>query len=283
VFRTQGPAALGKLLEAARPAADALFERERARRPLDSPEARADLTRRLAAAAARIADPATRRHYDKDLRDKAWAAFRSAPRLDGQKRARGAKAPEPPAQPTAELKQLAAMARASRVEDIVRFPVEHAHVLAGGADLFTQIEIADRDLDLIRHAILDLWSATGMVDRATLAHHLVETGHERAGARVLRWPPPAARTRGGQAVAGASERERREIAAEWMAMLALDVAGRRNAEEIEEARQADLDTDDDAFTAALAATKAQRKLQEAALARGHEDYDAAEPPETRPA
>lgn len=278
VFRTQGPEALATLLKSARSAADALFERERVRRPLDDPEARADLTRRLAAAAGRIADPFTRKHYERALSEKAWSAFRTAPTTKparaGGRTGRG-RGPEPPAQPTAELKQLAALPQAARLEGVVRFPVEHPEVLAAGADLFAQIEIADPDLDRIRHAILDLWTASGTVDRETLSHHLVQIGQERAEARVLRWPPSAARTRGGPAVAAAlrvPERERREIVNEWMAMLALDVAGRRAAEEISEARQADLDTDDDAFAAGLAATKAQRKLQEAALARGQDEF-----------
>ena len=41
-----------------------------------------------------------------------------------------------------------------------------------------------------------------------------------------------------------------EIEAEWMAFLTLEVAGPQVREEIEEARQHDLDNDDDAFQAA---------------------------------
>jgi DNA primase len=281
VFRADGPAALAGLLEAAQPAAEALFERERARRAIDTPEARADLSRRLQAAAGRIADPATRRHYARDLADRAWALFRAAPRQAG-KGGRRRQEPAGPAQPTDELKLLAKLPRAARVEGIVRFPVEHPHVLAAGADLFAQIEVADRDLDLIRHAILDLWSATHAVDREALAHHLLAAGAERARERVLRWPAPAARRPSGSlgvsgaplAVPGVSERERHDTEAEWMAMLALDVAGARAAEEIEEARRGDLDGDEEAFRAALEAARARRKLQDAALARGQEEFDA---------
>lgn len=271
IYRRDGAEALARLLDGAQPAADALFERERGRRPLDTPEARADLTRRLAAAADRIADPATKRHYSRALSDKAWAAFRAAPRPAFVKKGRSGAA-DAPATPTDELKRLTQLPTTNRIEGVVRFPVEHPEVIAAGADLFAQIEVADGDLDLIRHAILDLWAATGTVDREALSHHLGEAGQDRARARVLRWPVTVAR----RPPKDPGERDP-AIEAEWMAMLALEVAGARAIEEIEDARRGDLDGDDEAFRAALAATKARKRLQDAALARGREDPDAGAP------
>lgn len=274
VYRGSGGAALAALLATAQPAVDALFDRERARRPLDTPEARADLLGRLRALAARIGHADTRRQYDRALADKVYTLFRSAA---AAKPRPGAPAPrrrgeEPPARPTEELRRLAAVQYSTLLDSMVRLPVDHPQVLRAGADRFALLVIRDGDLDHIRHAILDLWAASQPVDRASVSHHLLAAGRESAAGVVLRWPPPATakRSRTGE---GPPEEAAHEIEAEWMAFLKLDVADTDVSEEIDEARRRDLDTDDEAYLAALNASRARRNLQEAALARGRDALD----------
>lgn len=83
LIRSSGAPAVEAVLKAARPLADMLFLREADERPLDTPEARAALERRLLDAVALIADETLRRHYQADVRRRLEDAFggdRAAPR-----------------------------------------------------------------------------------------------------------------------------------------------------------------------------------------------------------
>ena len=305
VFRSQGAEALTKLLDLARPAGEALFERERAKKPLDTPEAKADLKKRLHEASARITHEETKRQYARMFSDKAFELFKAQPRPAWTpQKGKGARGPreELPARPTEELKTLTILQRSSLLENMVRQPVDHPFVLRRGADLFAQVALPDPDLDHIRHAILDLWADARTVDREALSHHLQRAGLDSAHQRVLRWPAPMARkpgdrpadSRTGEAqqrpppsgpqgptpngVASEhrlSEDERRSIEAEWIAFLALAVSEPQLTDEIEEARQHDLDADAYAYAAAIAALAARRKLTETALARGKDETEVA--------
>lgn len=68
LVRARGSQAMAEALAGAWPFADLLFERERAEMPLDTPESRAALERRLAEAVAAIADETLRGHYQTDMR-----------------------------------------------------------------------------------------------------------------------------------------------------------------------------------------------------------------------
>jgi DNA primase len=293
VFRKQGPEALATLLKTAAPAVEALFEREKARRSLTTPEARADLSRRLKEAAGRIQDPETRRQYERALNDKVFDLFRWTPQARPAKpstpRGRGAPAP---VKPTAELRTLTTVQRQTQLEDMVRLAVDHPRVLRHGLDRFAALPIPDPDLDQVRHAVLDLWAASKAVDRAAVSHHLLASGQERAAGAVLRWHPPGSKadrpnqtpspaaSEPPEAAAegveqdekpGLSEAEARDIEAEWMAFLTLEVSDPQVMEEVSKARSADLDSDDAAFAAAAAALTARRKMQGNAINRGRED------------
>ena len=100
LIRAQGPGALQKLLDGARPLVDLLWQREIEGREFDSPERRAALDESLRKSIALIPDEATRHHYTAALKERRYELFggrRGAGRLtpgprDGGKR-RGA--PEP--------------------------------------------------------------------------------------------------------------------------------------------------------------------------------------------
>lgn len=328
VFRKSGPEALVALLEQARPAVTALFEREKARRDLATPEARADLKKRLLDAASKITHEGTRKEYQRALSDLAWKTLSGPPRPAAAPKTfkKGERRPltPPPAKMTAELaaKVLLSMekhreaterkgvvpnSRFSEIKDIesiVRLPADCPWVLARGGDLFAQLPIADRELDAIRHAILDLWAEAKTVDRKALSHHLLATGWDAAERRVSRWPMPVARkvlsAKGGVgipdespdgvsesgdlpagstgAAAGAVGKEhsaaekaaRDEIEADWMAMLAFDVTAPTVTEEYEEIRRTDVDDDLDAFAKAQELLKSRQSVREQAILRGRD-------------
>ncbi|HUF85769.1 MAG TPA: DNA primase [Thermohalobaculum sp.] len=68
LIRAEGPAGMRRALDAARPLSEMLWLRETSHEPIDTPERRAALDRRLRAAIGRIADASVRAHYDVDIR-----------------------------------------------------------------------------------------------------------------------------------------------------------------------------------------------------------------------
>ena len=78
--RSGGGAAIEAVLAASKPLVEMLFAREAEAQPLDTPERRAALERRLRECAGQISDEVLRRHYFIDLRERLTALFgRSRP------------------------------------------------------------------------------------------------------------------------------------------------------------------------------------------------------------
>ena len=87
VVRAGGAAAMQPLLAASRPIVDLLWSRETEGQVLDSPERRAALDARLRAHLARIADPALRAHWEREIRTRRAALFAPPPRPPRARRA----------------------------------------------------------------------------------------------------------------------------------------------------------------------------------------------------
>jgi DNA primase len=79
LLRSGGAAAMRAVLAEPQPLIEFLFARERDAAPLDTPENKADLERRLLSAARRIADGSVRGHYEQALRGKLRALFAPIP------------------------------------------------------------------------------------------------------------------------------------------------------------------------------------------------------------
>jgi DNA primase len=240
VFRKAGAAALAGLLGAARPAAAHLFERERAREPLNTPERKSSFKKRLREAAQRIVDEETRRLYLAELMARAEEALRPPPRPGaapkGGHRRGGYQPPEP--RPSAELKaRQAGSKRHLAVETVLREAVDRPMLAERYADWLARLPIPDQDLLAIRDALLDLLEAGSAqaVDRAALSRHLRARTEERALARVASWP--LAKTRAEDAA----------VEAEWTALVTLDVMTPALKEELAALRAGDLDQDAEAF------------------------------------
>jgi DNA primase len=86
LLRSNGPAALAEVLGAPLPLVEVLWRRETQERPLDTPERRAALERRLNEVAAQIADPALRRYYGQELSARLSRLLRGAGASGGQGR-----------------------------------------------------------------------------------------------------------------------------------------------------------------------------------------------------
>jgi DNA primase len=309
VFREDGPEALLAILAQAKPAVEALFERERDRQSLATPEAKAGLKARLAALAARIEDEETKKQYRSALMDMAFAATRRAP-TPFAPRPQGAKGAfrrgfEAPPEPTEALKSRIGGDKARHFEDVLRQVVDAPWLLDRGREALAALPIPDPELDLVRHALLDRHAAGLGIDRASVHAHLHVAGEPRAAARVFLWPralfskpaegkepkhgDPGAglfeETPGEaspESVAQAPEAEdpspelKRIVEAQWMALVTLDTTLPKIKDDLTalRGRGADLDEDDAAFARAQALLHAridsERRLREAA--------DAEEPP-----
>jgi DNA primase len=111
VLRAGGPEAMQKVLDAARPMVQLLWERETEGRDFDSPERKAALDRDLRKAIVRIKDPKLRRHYADEINRMRWELFRG-PRETARRSPRWGRAvPEAPRPSTRSSDLVSAPAR----------------------------------------------------------------------------------------------------------------------------------------------------------------------------
>ncbi|MBI1252192.1 MAG: DNA primase [Alphaproteobacteria bacterium] len=250
IFRQSGAEGLKALIDAAQPAADALFARERDARPLDSPEAKADFKKRLRAAIGRIGDPETRAFYLRDALAKADALLAARPRSGASGRGRATGRFAPPPGPMAETRSVARPRPHLEVERIVRMACDRSSLLARGADALTQLEVEDPVLDRIRTALLDAWFAQETVDRAALKRHLQRLGDTRAQDRIASWPP--------------AKDFDASVEQEWMALVTLDLAAPKLRDEAREMYAA-AETSADAMALAQSMLASRRETLRGAL------------------
>jgi len=263
IFRRAGAEALTSLLAAAAPASTALFEREKNRRPLTTPEARAAFKNALKDAANKIADADTKRLYFTDLMARADVAVRTErpPFVPYQSGGSGGgnfrRGPPPPLPASAELKANASLPARPATEAFLRGAVSSPIILERFGDRLDRLVIADPDLAAIRSALVELADRGEAIDREGLSLHLTRLGQERAAARVSRWKhdekPPG---RNGRGEHGQEKPE------EWLAVASLHIVLPVIREELAELETLVAQGDDDAF-ARFQALRREARLIEA--------------------
>ena len=211
--RSGGPAAIEEVLSAARPLIDVLWTRELQAGPLDTPERRAALERRLREVVRGIADETLRRHYWQALEERLAGLFGVAPQGQGQgtamaaRRAPGARPAqamgrggfrrdEPragfantPVPPSQSLVNSALLSRGR-----VNFPPREAlivllllnHPMLGSrfVEEIAGLEFVGKELADLRDAILARLSVDPEPDRFDLRAAVDRAGHETARRRV---------------------------------------------------------------------------------------------------
>lgn len=80
LLKADGPPAMQKVIEGARPMVQLLWQRETEGRVFDSPERKAALDKTLREALKRIQDPSIRAHYGDDIKEMRWELFRQGRR-----------------------------------------------------------------------------------------------------------------------------------------------------------------------------------------------------------
>lgn len=173
LVRRQGAPAFQSLLESARPVTEALFDLM-AEGVASGVEARAGLSRRLDAAAERIADQALRWEVKRYFRDRMRDHGRARPGATGAaKRGRGAALKPPPR--IVRIAARADLAVAERARALVAILLRHPVLLPDVEEAFALLELPT-PLTRLREAILQWSQTTEMLDREGLMSHLTHSG-----------------------------------------------------------------------------------------------------------
>jgi DNA primase len=253
IFRAGAADALTALLEAAAPFSVALFDREHARHGLGTPEARAAFQAALKEAAGKISDRDTSRAYFSDLLQRYNTHSRAQrPPFQPYQKGQGFQRGPQILPPTQELKAHAATRPRPAAENFLRAAAEFPGVLARFSDWLDRLDITDPDLAAIRATLVHLADAhesLGAIDREALSLHLTRSGHERAAARVSRWPKPRPAAEGA------------DVEAEWLALATREVVLPAIREELSELRLAAADGDEAAFARFQALSREAREIE----------------------
>ena len=184
----QGNLAMQAVLDGAKPLAEVLFAQELAARPIDTPERRADLTHRLNARAAAIADEGLKREYHFFFKNKMFEQGRPQRATLRQKvkdRNGRFKQALPEVVSGARLTVGTQAVERRRQELLVAMVVVRPDLLDDHVEEFAHMVLTAPDLDKLRREILNVHAANSGLDAATLQHHLTNHGFVRDVERLL--------------------------------------------------------------------------------------------------
>ena len=183
LIEAKGRGALSVLLESAKPLADVLWAMEAVGRPVDTPECRAGVEKKLSDLVGKITDQRVRDHYRREVKSRFWAAFSGgAPankpaRQFVQGKPRWGASYRPPEPPLTDALGSGGDGSAERRERLlVTMVLAHPELLANLREDFAAVEIARDGLDKLRKAILDAAVEISDLDSETLKRHLSDQG-----------------------------------------------------------------------------------------------------------
>ncbi len=200
IIQNQGRAKMLDYIENARSLSTFLFSSEMEVRELSSAEARADLRARLRAKTNEIKDEDLKNEIRHDLKGLLDAQFGRS-NAKGQANAnpilnvynRTNSRYRPPANASEELKAIVNSRTIDSAKsktktsvpprillDIITAPIGAPHLLELGLEAYTRLEIADKGLDSLRSALLDVYNSHGTLDFALLNTHLKEHNQQAA-------------------------------------------------------------------------------------------------------
>jgi DNA primase len=174
LIRGAGGSAFAAMLAGARPLSEMLWQTELAARPIDTPERRADLERRLMAHAGLIADRAVQNEYRRFFRERLFQLGRPARPSRGLRRpgvpppgvARDGPPPPPPRSPGRVNREVF-------LAVLVRWP----GLIDEWIEEIAALPVPEPELDSLRRAILEIAHAQPGLDADGLQQHLALCGH----------------------------------------------------------------------------------------------------------
>lgn len=200
LVREEGSVAMRAVLDAARPLAEMVWEKEIAAGTWDTPERRAALETRIEAVIGMIGDPKVRGHYAEDLRGRIARQFGRGERRGG---GQGGFAPNkrpfgaggfggnrpwrgrpsfgqgggfvPPVTPELRRSAIASGAGGGQGREglLVLTVLNHPELLENYAEEFSSVEIRTPALDRLRNEIIDIAALHAPLEREALKNHLL--------------------------------------------------------------------------------------------------------------
>lgn len=178
LVKIEGRSPFDKVIAEARPLADFVWARETSAGGFDTPERRAELEARLRQVTQAIGDESVRRHYQQDMRDRAYAFFKGAApeRRPGQRnfqgRAQRRGAPPPANTPSTSAPISDRLARSGVVNGHRATPslresvlaltiVNHPALFFEEYDDISHIEFDNRDMQRFWQAVMSVSAASG--------------------------------------------------------------------------------------------------------------------------
>jgi len=175
ILREEGAGALRRALEQGDALVEAVWRREREAEPLDTPEARAGLKRRLFNLVAEIRDKSVREQYRSELlrRFDALTRARSGPPSRGGRHRAGDRR----ARPTGELKARAGRAGPDLMARALLYAAIEAPAIADAfAEELIEMSFAEPRNARLRDAVLEAGESGAVLDNHGLRSHLAELG-----------------------------------------------------------------------------------------------------------
>ena len=167
LITSAGPAAMSQILGGARPLSDLLWSLELGLRPVDTPERKADLQRRLDARARQIEDVTVQGHYRSAFRERLWTHFKTARQQAARPRSRV----HPPVQ--AGVRALVNKRRSQQL--VLATLLGHPTLADEFSDLLSHAEF-EPDLEKFLQALQKQLAANPDLDSETLKRHLSRKG-----------------------------------------------------------------------------------------------------------
>lgn len=166
-----GAAAMRQVLDGAKPLSDLLWDLELGLRPVDTPERKADLQRRLDARARQIADETVQAHYRSAFRERLWNHFRAV-RRQAPKPGNRVVAPGPVGGRSL-VNQALLRRRGQQV--VLATLLSHPELADEFSDSLSHAEF-EPDLDKFLQALQKQLAADPDLDSETLKRHLSQEG-----------------------------------------------------------------------------------------------------------
>jgi DNA primase len=197
LIRGGGPRMFADVLAAARPLSEVLWQTELRAQPIDTPERRADLERRLMALAGTIADRGVQNEYRRFLRDRLFGLGRSARPLSVRQ---GRIAPSPNPQPdfTHDFALPPSPGRRNREFLLGTLLLKAPALIEELVEEIAALDIPEPELDALRRAILEITHHHPGLDAEAFRQHLALCGHtELVGALAITIAKHGVAARGG--------------------------------------------------------------------------------------
>jgi DNA primase len=268
LVRSQGAAAFEALLGKAQPLVDRLWQSEVAAEPLETPEQRAGLKRRLADLAGSIADPNVKSEYLSEFRQRTDMHFGRGPRTFQPQSPRGS-APargkrdkrgnwQPPeAPPSAKARGVQAngvdpMHLRAILAGLIRHPVE----IARHMEVLGSLNVGNGALARLFEAVIDVALEDRQLDQSKVLTILAKSGFDSVASDLLRADTlPFSFTRINVADEARAREDLNEAIAVMVAQPAVDAALAEATAALSE------DTTDEAFARQQALSRQRQELE----------------------